>query len=159
MQNPALLGKAVLSLLSNFISALQNVTLTSTLTDGLVAYGEQEVVFICATRFSNILQWSSSEYISNDGHNIQVYNGTLGTDVTRGSSRAILVRAAIENEVLVLVSQLHIRVSTLHSTATVQCDNNGHGARQSITFGMCHQIYMHAYAIIAFVTRLSRERI
>ena len=112
--------------------------LTSTLADGHTAAPEQEVVFTCVTRFSNVLQWSSSEYIGNDGHNIQIYNGTLGTDVTRGSARAILVRAATENGVLVLVSELRIEVSTLYPTAIIQCDNNGHGASRSITFGKCH---------------------
>ena len=116
----------------------QDVILTSTLIDGRVAYGEEEVVFTCMTRFSNILQWSSREYIGGDGYNIQIYNGTLGTDVRRGSTHATLVRAEIENGVLVLVSELRIRVSTQYPTATIQCDNNGHGARESITFGMCH---------------------
>ena len=117
-----------------FISALQNVTLTSTLTDGLVAYGEQEIVFTCTTRGSSILQWSSNEYISRDGNNIQVYNGTLGSDVQRGSAHATLVRASFESGVLVLVSELRIRVSTLHPTATVECNNNGHGSSRTITF-------------------------
>ena len=117
-----------------FISALQNVTLTSTLTEGLIAYGEQEVIFMCVTRFSNILQWSSMEYIGGDGYNIQIYNGTLGTDVRRGNAHATLVRAEIENGVLVLVSELRIRVSTQYPTATIQCNNNGHGARESIIF-------------------------
>ena len=120
-----------------FISALKNVTLTSMLSDGLVAYGEEEVVFTCVTRFSNILQWSSREYIGEDGYNIQIYNGTLGTDVRRGNAHATLVRAEIENGVLVLVSELRIQVSTQYPTATIQCDNNGHGARESI---MCNSI-------------------
>ena len=117
-----------------FISALQNVTLTSTLTDGLVAYGGEEIVFTCTTRYSNLLQWSSNEYIGSDGYNIQVFNGTLGTDVRRGSAHATLVRAAFENGVLVLVSELRIRASTMHPTASIQCDNNGRGSSQTIRF-------------------------
>ena len=120
----------------DFISALQNVTLTSTLTNDLVAYDEQEIVFTCTTRQSSILQWSSSEYIDSDGYSIQVYNSTLGNDVRRGSAHATLVRASIENRVPVLVSELRIRTSTLHPTATIECNNNGHGSHRTITFGI-----------------------
>ena len=121
-------------------SALQNVTLTSTLTEDLVAYDEQEIVFTCTTLFSNILQWNSSEYIGSDSH-IQVYNGALGTDVRRGNAHATLVRAAIEDGVLVLVSELHIRASTLYPTATVECNNNGHGSNQTIIFNSISKIF------------------
>ena len=101
-----------------------------------ILYVNEEIVFTCTTRGSSILQWNSNEYISSNGNNIQVYNGTLGSDVQRGSAHATLVRAAFENGVLVLVSELRIRVSTLHPTATVECNNNGHGSSQTITFGM-----------------------
>ena len=119
--------------------------------ENLVVYGEEEVIFTCTTRFSNILQWSSREYIGGDGYNIQIYNGTLGTDVRRGSTHATLVRAEIENGVLVLVSELRIRVSTQYPTATIQCDNNGHGARESITFGMCHIVWSNCIHVVSDV--------
>ena len=123
-----------------FISALQDVTLTSTLTDGLMAYGEEEIVFTCTTIYSNILQWSSNEYIGSDGYNIQIYNGTLGTDVRRDSTHATLVRAALEDGVLVLVSELRIRTSALYSRASIQCSNNVHGSSQTITFNSISKI-------------------
>ena len=124
--------------MSSFFTIAQQsdeVVLISTLADDHIAPPGEEIVFTCTTLSSNILQWNSSEYIGRNSH-IQVYNGTLGTDVRRGSAHAILVRAAIEDGVLVLVSELRIRASTLHSTATVQCDNNGHGSYRTITFGI-----------------------
>ena len=116
-----------------------DVVLTSTLAvgnDGHTAPPGEEIVFTCTTRYSNLLQWSSDEYIGSDGYNIQVFNGTLGTDVRRGSANATLVLATIENGVLVLVSELRIRTSALHPTASIQCNNNGHGSSRTITFSM-----------------------
>ena len=115
---------------------VEDVILTSTLADDHTASPKEEIIFTCTTRQSSILQWSSSEYIDSDGYSIQVYNSTLGNDVRRGSAHATLVRAAFENGVPVLVSELHIRVSTLYPTASIQCDNNGHGSSQTIRFGM-----------------------
>ena len=116
-----------------------DVILTSTLAmdnEGHIAPPGEEVVFTCTIRHSNVLEWSSNEYIDSDGYNIQIYNGTLGTDVRRDSAHAILVRAALEDGVLVLVSELRIRTSALYPRATIQCSNNGHGSSQTITFSM-----------------------
>ena len=120
----------------------ENVILTSTLADDHTAPPEEEIIFTCTTRGSSILQWSSIEYIDSDGYNIQIYNSTLGNDVQRGSAHATLVRAAIENGVLVLVSELRIRVSTLHPIATIECNNNGHGSSQTITFNSIGTIFL-----------------
>ena len=126
-------------LLTDSTTARQNVTLNSTLTGAHTALPEQEVVFTCITRHSDVLQWSSNEYISSEGRSIQIYhNSTLWKGVSGGNACAMLVSTTIENGVIVMVSELRITVSTQYPTATVQCDDNDHRSKQNITFGMFH---------------------
>ena len=113
---------------------LQNVTLISTLIDGHIAYSGQQLVFTCIARGATILQWSSNEYISSGGHNIQILNSPSGMDVTRGSAHATLVNTTMENGTPVLVSELRILVSSQYPIATIKCDDNGHGSNDNITF-------------------------
>ena len=130
-----LLSDLLYVVLNYFTTAQQNVILTSTLPDDLIVLPEQELVFTCVARGARILQWSSDQYISNIGHNIQIRNNSSGMDVTRGSARAILVNATEENGMPVLVSELRITTSTQHPVATIQCDDNGNGSKDNITFG------------------------
>ena len=94
-----------------------------------------ELVFTCTVRGARILQWSSVEYISDSGHNIQILNSPSGMDVRRGEAHATLVSATTEDGVPVLVSELRITVSSRYPVATIQCDDNGHGSVRSISFG------------------------
>ena len=120
------------------------MTLTNTLIDGRTAYPGQVVVFTCVTRHSHILQWNSTEYINGNGDNniIQIFDGISGTNVSSGDARGILTSVTTENGVPVLISELHITASARYPRATVECNNNGHGSSQSITFGMTIIIMM-----------------
>ena len=116
-------------------TALQNVTLTSTSIHRVSP--EQKIVFTCTTRYSDILQWSSIEYISSEGQTIEIrLNNTLMKGVSKGNACAQLTNFTVVDGVMTMESELYITVSSQYPTATVSCDNGGHGSKKSITFGM-----------------------
>ena len=77
-----------------------NSTLHPTLSGLKVAYVGETVVFTCVVRGSNVVGWSSEEYISAIGRQIEfIATGLSGSRRYIGETVAVLVSARV-NEVI-----------------------------------------------------------
>ena len=114
------------------VSQELNSTLHPTLSDLKVAYVGETVVFTCVVRESNVVGWSSEEYISAIGRQIEfIATGLSGSRRYIGETVAVLVSARV-NEVI--VTQLQIRVKPDSPIASVYCHDSSRGTISSITF-------------------------
>ena len=100
----------------------ENVTITSTISDeNLVCPGEQ-VNFTCVTRGSDIIAWTSMEYIDPGGARAEFPAFPVGTTQRFGQNTvATLVSADFVNGSRVLISRLMITVSADFLNPSVTC--------------------------------------
>ena len=108
------------------------INLTSTITDeDHILWPNEEVIFTCETRgFILVHEWTSDDYI---GDGISLIFDNMGDEVQSGSkSNATLIRVDYN---YVMVSQLHIRTSSLFQTSSVACTNHK-GTSKKIIFSV-----------------------
>ena len=115
----------------------RNVTLTSTLNKQMIAYPGQSITFTCVTSDSDILQWSSSQYIGTGDIRLELYpDGDVDLEPSNANQHTFARRLSntSNNEPPVIVSELHLIASLQHPVTTITCAKNGHGQNESITF-------------------------
>lgn len=121
-----------------YVTALphEEVTLNSTLNNGVVAYPQQKLVFTCVTRGSLILEWCSDEYIGRNGDRLQLLSvNCVGANVTSDNSDASATCLSVFNvNGTVIVSELHVTASLQHPQSTVSCKNAGLGSSRIFSF-------------------------
>lgn len=103
------------------------MTLNSTLNAELTAYPQDVVVFTCITRGTGILNWSSNEYIGNNGLLLQILSvGNTTTVQSYLVPNTSATRISITNDTgeIVIVSELRIIASLDYPTAIVTCNQN-----------------------------------
>ena len=117
-------------MLASFLAAIspssvttQLITLTSTISAGEIICPGEEILFICETRGSSTIAWTSDEYI--DGR-LEFSTGVSLNDTRQGfidpNTIATFVNSTVEGGTTrVLVSQLRIIVSSISSTPSVTC--------------------------------------
>lgn len=118
-------------------TALQEVSLNSTLIRGQYALPQRQVVFTCKVKNSTILEWLSDEHIGKGGDSIPIYSVGSRDNVTSGgnpNTYATRASVTVENGITVTVSQLFIIATEQFPTSTVTCRINGNGPSRSITF-------------------------
>jgi hypothetical protein len=100
----------------------------------------QVVTITCETRGSQIIAWSSDEYIGRSGAQLQL-SSTDPVGVTRRTSSTVaaLINNTNDNGVTVLVSQLRIIGSLSSSVACINADN-----------GMIIAIMVHVLGMLTF---------
>ena len=104
--------------------ALPNVTLVSTLSAELTAYSNEPLIFTCTTRGSGILNWQSAEYIERDGLPLQILSlNNRTTEHSNSDPNTVATRINVTNNngVIVIVSELRIKASSMYPTATIAC--------------------------------------
>jgi hypothetical protein len=93
----------------------------------------EEVLITCETRGSEIIAWTSEEYIERGGTQLEfaTFNnvGDIRISPVNPNTVANLTKNNIDNDVQVLWSQLHIRASV---DSTVTCIQVGNGMSTSI---------------------------
>ena len=114
------------------------VLLNSTLSTRNIAYPGQQVIFTCVTRNTDILEWRSDEHIGRDGDSLQLLSidsaGTVKSNTRNPSTFAVLVSVSVDNRVRVIVSELHIRVSSQFPVSSVTCGDSGLRTNSTIPF-------------------------
>ena len=114
----------------------QSVTIASNVSEGETVCPGQTVTFTCVTRGALFVQWVSEDYIGNG--DIQVSETIpFNQRVQRSGNRnvfATLVNRTVEDRILVLVSQLHVIVSSVPLTPSVTCINDFDTTRKTSTF-------------------------
>ena len=114
----------------------QLVTVTSDISPGDVLCPEEKVNFTCTTRETMILAWTSNEYI---GNQLEFNSRDNVDEIRRGAidsnTIAILVSKSVENDnIVVLVSQLRITVSSISLNPSVTCIHNRDNLRDVFSF-------------------------
>ena len=114
-----------------------DVTLTTSLSKDKIAIFEQPITFTCVTRGSGILEWSSPEYIGEEGITIQLVSvNCVGTNTSSSNELAVATCKNVINDYgsEIIESELYIKASELFSMSTVTCINNARGSLDSIQF-------------------------
>ena len=117
--------------------ASEDVRLDSTLNGARIAYEGQRIIFTCVTRNSLILRWSSREYIGSGDSRLELFSSGSEVYVTNNVDTNTFARRITtynDSGVPIIESELHIIASLQHPTATIICDNNGHGVNKNVTF-------------------------
>ncbi|MCG8621182.1 MAG: hypothetical protein MJE68_04145 [Proteobacteria bacterium] len=103
-------------------------TLHSTLYDVQIAYVDEMIVFTCVVRGSDIMAWTSEEYIGTGGQQLPFAaaepEGSVQRAIRNNQTVATLVTAVNTGEVMI-VSELRIRIMSTHPLASVQCISRG----------------------------------
>ena len=103
-----------------------NSTLHSTLYGVQFAFVDEMVIFTCVVKESNSMAWTSDEYIGIGGEQLQFSAAdpprTSRTAIGNNQTVATLINAMLDQ---FIVSQLRIRIKSIHPTAAVQCRNTG----------------------------------
>jgi hypothetical protein len=120
------------------LRALQEVKLSSTLIQGKYALPCQHVMFICETRGTEVMKWSSEHYIGVGGDFIEVSSLGEGRNQTRLRGKTIATRIEVysDNGITVIVSQLHIIASEDFPISSVTCRINTRGPSDTIQFNI-----------------------
>ena len=113
--------------------------LSSSLNGRPTAYHQQTIRFMCETRGSDILGWSSEEYIGQGALLEFTFIDRPGSTQSHGNAIATLVSITNESGQTVLMSTLQITVSSQFSTSSVICHNIGSGAVNSTTFNVASE--------------------
>ena len=125
--------------------AQSDVSLTSNLNEGNIAYDTQTVTFRCTIRGS-VLTWSSEEYVGFGGYTLQFASvhsaGRTNTSVRVPTTTATLI-STTENGETVLVSQLRIIATVQHPTSSVTCRVYDRGAENTISFRKMYLICVY----------------
>lgn len=110
------------------------VSLTSSLNGR--AYDRQIITFICITRGSQIISWSSDDYIGQDLQlefiSVNPIQSSIRSSVNPDTI-ATLTRASIENGSTILESTLHIVASSRFPLSSINCHHVGTGQINSTT--------------------------
>ena len=142
----------VVFLLASQVSAQElNSTLHSTAYGVSIAYTDEMVVFTCVVRRSNSMAWTSEEYIGTGGQRLELSAaepvGTRYSAVGNNQTVAELISARIDE---IIVSQLHIRIKSNYSIASVLCHNINADTENSTTFLLAGIILLsRCYAVKA----------
>lgn len=125
------------------------ISLTNTLNERSTAYNGQEITFTCTTRDSQILSWSSDDYI---GRGIQLE--FIAVDRTSSSiqstvnsnTTATLVSVNDDNGIVILESTLRIIASSRFPSSSINCHHIGSGQTNSSTIQVTgEQKYYFSY--------------
>lgn len=112
--------------------------MNSTLNVERIAYNQQEILFTCQVRGSNILEWNSGEYIGQGGFPLQLlsFNNTETnvSSTSNPSTYAVRRSVASENGQTVIVSDLRIIASVQYPNATVTCRTDSPNSSRNIAF-------------------------
>lgn len=112
------------------------VSLTSTLNGRSMAYSGQEITFTCTTRDSQIISWSSNDYIGRDLQlefiSVDPAQLTLQS-IINPDTIATLSSVGVENGSVVLVSTLQIVASSQFSSSSISCHHIGSGEINTTT--------------------------
>ena len=115
----------------------ENVTITSTISsERLVCPGDQ-VNFTCETRGSDIIAWTSVEYINPQTGGTRIEFSAFDVGVIKQIDQntvATLVSAESINEVRVLTSRLTIIVSPLYQNPSIACLHVGRLINATVSF-------------------------
>lgn len=124
--------------------------MTSNFSHDHIAYNGQRVTFTCRITNSEILEWTSNEYIGTGGDRLQFLRiDPIGTIIkTSPTTVATLINSYTENRVTVMVSELHIIVSAHYAMSTVTCGNNGEGPHETINFQTVGKVHNDNIIII-----------
>lgn len=125
--------------------AQTNVTLTSSLYEGNIAYDTQNVTFQCITHGNGtILSWKSDDYIGSGGAMFEFISiddpGSTTMIHTKPTTTAILISTTTEFDantgvrVSEIVSELRIMASLQYPISSVSCQVNGNGPLNSTMF-------------------------
>lgn len=129
----------VVLLVAQALSQELSSTLHSTPNGIQFAYPGEMVVFTCEVRGSNnlILMWESDQYIG-VGQRLTLApvepNGTVQHASGNSETFAVLSFANVDGANVVIVSQLHIRIDSTYSVASVHCVNDSAHTRTSTSF-------------------------
>ena len=108
------------------------VTLNTPLNIGDVRHGDR-LVFTCTTRGSNLLSWTSDDYIGHNGGTLTL--ATVNSVRSPNSyTNATLFENRFDNGVQVLISQLQIIVQPNFFSSSVTCRNAITGEEQTANF-------------------------
>lgn len=83
------------------------------------------VVFTCAVKGSNSITWTSDEYIGANQPLTLVSAEPVGHEVRAvGNDQTVAVLRNATTDVII-ISELHVRISSAYPVASVQCVNSG----------------------------------
>ena len=119
--------------------AQSEVSVTSNLIDGNIAYDNQTWIFRCITEGTSMtLTWTSDDYIGSGGDVLQFKSvhspGRTASNSINPTTIATLINATTVNGVTVIKSELCIIASVQYSMSSVECRANIHGTPTTILF-------------------------
>ena len=140
------------------MTVVNSQNITSNLTNDQPVCPGQTITFTCVTRGSPTIEWTSDEYIEDNGPGLQfnelsVLNNRKNSHVNP-ETFAYLVSKRFDGGVDVLASKLHIVVLSRFSTASVTCIH-GNGSRKVESFQVLGMYMLHI--LINFYTPLYSE--
>ena len=107
----------------------------TTISDKQVVCPGDQVNFTCETRGSDIIAWTSKEYINRGGTRVDFAAFNVGVTMRIGKNTvATLVSADVINGIRVLVSQLMITVSPLYQNPSITCLHVGLLINATVSF-------------------------
>ena len=132
------------------ISSCQEINSTLHLTEYGVPYAfvGETVTFTCQTERSNLIGWSSKEYIGVNRLDFASVepDGTMRPPTDSGAV-AQLIRSYRVDGTVVLVSQLQITVQSVYQVASVTCHNIGINAVDTISFHIAGKVDLHYHRV------------
>ena len=117
---------------------LQPIQLTSTLNGQLAHHGDS-VIFTCTTKGSQLLAWSSIEYINGDLNRKRIVfssdqmTGTLSIPNDYTSAQLTNVHDDVNGRP-VIESQLNITIQKTTQNSSISCHHVGSGLNETISF-------------------------
>ena len=132
------------------ISSSQELNSTLRLTEYGVpfAYVGEVITFTCRTERSNLIGWSSKEYIGVNRLDFASVepDGTTRPPTESGAVARLISSSRVDGTV-VLVSQLQITVQSVYQVASVTCHNIGINTIDTISFHMAGKVDLHYHRV------------
>ena len=123
-----------------FIVGQTLTTESPTLYSGNLACSGDQITFVCETKGSSIIAWTSNEYIGQGGAQLQfaaaevpsLANTLHGT----GDTVATFTDNRVENRVQVLTSTLRVTASSVYPNPSVTCIHVDNDTRRTVSFSV-----------------------
>ena len=136
---------AVITVTINIVLAISpmNVTINSTISSGQLVCPGDQVNFTCETRGSDIIAWTSKEYIGSGGARVEFSFLDVKTMKVDQNTVATLISADNVNGIRTLISRLTITVSPSYQNPSITCLHVGRLINATISFVVPGKYYNH----------------
>ena len=116
------------------VAVKANPDLRPSIRNGSRVYASQRITITCTARATNLIGWSSVQYIGRGSQIVFHSSQEIGSSETRGDVVALLLSVTGDGASPVMETQLAITVNANYENFTVSCHNLDQGSADAVNF-------------------------